>query len=535
MAIRYPDMAYEILVQPLSTGMHPPLLSNNENSQELPISSQRETENISFVIAPIKPEQDKPVAIHTPDAPNWAVAPLPPPVDQSRLLNEESRKAPLNKSRRNDPQWNQRGRASIAYARCDSPNNGQVYESIDHNAACATYAAPNIQQSPSPDEVSLQHSNNQGEQGYEHADKDAWDHHLEPSFRGHQNHSYHPVQMQNNFADPPIGYGVHRPTIHNEASSSSIPASSTRPMIEEEAAKLLAWAKANNVDFSDLLHIIRSSRTPQTKNDNEKFYEQQKAFHESLPEQSAPFVEVHARTADIVDNRFWNTPQHMDPEQRWGGSANVNGMMTSPSTVFLPTFTSPTSAFPMSTQGRGNITREALAASEVAAWNERNNNQISAWSKRGGSAHAAFANRPSISLVRGDNHSRNSTGGRREPWSRQQVPHGNTKYNKDSENVVFAVVDKMEGDTSEIFLRHGNHVSSKPASPRAHVKTGLHAEQMRNRRLVSDGSGLSTRGSYGTFGPAGKRIVGQKQCDGWHQDVLTWSDGGRSGSGNVWS
>ncbi|KIM91196.1 hypothetical protein PILCRDRAFT_168260 [Piloderma croceum F 1598] len=312
-----------------------------------------------------------------------------------------------------------------------------------------------------------------------------------------------PMQMQ---SDAPIGYGPVRTVVPSHEPSVSATSGLT---VEEEAAKLLALAKMYNVDLADILRLVEPSRTPETE--TEGSHEQQK---ELLPRQSAPLHKIQARTEEVVDDRSWNTPFDILPENLWSKSPLINHSAVSPSSVFVPTYV-PLSASvaPVSIHARRNIPEEAGIGSETTIWNERvDNDRISVWSRRGGSLHAAFPNSPSNSLA--GNARRTSTGDRREPWSRQQTSHiSTTQYNQDLENkAAFAIVDKVEGGTKEVFLRYGTHISSKAASPRALKNTNHQAGQLKN----------SGCGGYGTFTPAGKRKVGQNNPDGWHQNVVSW-------------
>ena len=309
-------------------------------------------------------------------------------------------------------------------------------------------------------------------------------------------HQQFPAQMRGNFADTPIGRGPLRTGVPSDAlSCPSLPTSGLT--VEQEASKLLAMANMYNIDLADLLRLVHPSGSPGTKVEG-----QQK---DSLLGQSAPLHEVHARM-EVVDERFWNTPPNMLPENSWRKSPFVNTPVTSPSSVFVPTYT----ATPVSTHGHRNISGEAVVGSETVMWNEPiDSDRISAWSRRE-SPHATFANSSSNSHA-GNARSRTSTGDRREPWSRQQAPRVGTKYNQDGENkATFAVVDKLEEGRKEVFLRHGTHISSKATSPCALANTNHHAEQMR----INGGFG-----GYGTFTPAARRNVGQNQSDGWHQNV----------------
>jgi hypothetical protein len=334
--------------------------------------------------------------------------------------------------------------------------------------------------------------------------------------------------MQCNFADNPIQHEYLRTVVPSDASSHPVPTVSGST-VEEGAAKLLALAKMNQIDLADLLRLVEYSRTAKEQTDESQFCVQQKLTNELLLGQSAPLPEVQVRTEEVVDDRYWNTPYHMLPKNSWGDTPIINTMVTSPSSVFVPRYTSvPASDTSVSTHGRGASSGGAAVSLKDMTWNEPvDSDRIFAWSSRGGSKHAAFANNPSNSLS-GKARSRTSTGDRREPWSHRQVSRFNTKYNHDLENVAaFEVVDKMEGDTKEVFLRHGTHISSKAASSRALADTNHHAEQMRNGRFASEGEGLTAKGGYGTFKTLGRPDVGlERHAVSDHDGVLSWADGG---------
>jgi hypothetical protein len=111
----------------------------------------------------------------------------------------------------------------------------------------------------------------------------------------------------------------------------------------------------------------------------------------------------------------------------------------------------------------------------------------------------------------------------------------NKKYYEDSENVTFEVVDKLEGSTKEVYLRHGSHVSSKAASSRALADTNNHPEEMKIGAFASDGT---AQGGYGTSRAAGGRIVVPEQqahSHGLNQSLVSWGNYGNSAMDNAWA
>jgi hypothetical protein len=453
---------------------------------------------MSYLTKPTDPEQLQAapvVAIHTTGVPNWAAAPLPL---QPPFPNEESRRNSRNRRGRNLKQHNSGDR----YERWDSRNyGGQPKDRMDH------IGGPTVSefyQTPPHQQQFFKIPNNIGGQSSERVvidqkPQEICDRPVTSSFHVFKSRRQPPMQ-RSNFADASIGYGPVRAVVpSHEPSVSAI----SGLAVEEEATKLLALAKMYNMDLPDLLRLIEPSGMPGTE--IEGSYEQQK---ELLPRQSAPFYKIQARTEKVVYGRLWNTPSDILPENSLGKSPLINHSVVSPSSVFVPTCAPlPAPVAPVSIHARRNIPDEAGISLETTIWNERvDNDRISVWSRRGGSLHAAFPNTSSNSLARSRMHTS-------EPWSRQQTSRVGTKYNQDLENkAAFTIVDKLEGGTKEVFLRHGTHLSSKAASSCALANTNHQVGQPKNGGC----------GDYGTFTPAGKRNVGQNQPDGWHQNVVSW-------------
>jgi hypothetical protein len=459
-----------------------------------------------------EPRQATPVvAVHKTNAPNWAAAPLPPAFDQTQIPSEEPRRDSRNRRGRNLKQQNSDDRV---HERWDSRKYGsQTKDRMDHITISGFYQPPPHQQ------PSFKISNTIGGQSSERViidqkPQEICDRPAISSSHVFKSRRQPPMQMQGNFVDAQIEHGPVRTVVPSQEPSVSAISGLT---VEEEAAKLLALAK---IDLTDLLRLVEPSGTPETE--TEGSHEQQK---ELLPRQSAPLHKIQARTEEVVDDRFWNTPPGILPENWWGKSPLINHSVVSPSSVFVPTYAPlPAPVAPVSIHARRNIPEEAGIDSETMIWNKRvDSDRVSVWSRREGSLHAAFANSPLNSLA-GNARSRTPTGDRREPWSRQQTARVGTKYNQDLENkAAFAIVDKLEGDTKEVFLRYGTHISSKAASPRALANTNHQAEQSKNGGY----------GGYGTFTPMGKRNVGQNQPDEWHQNVVFLGDGRNSAINNA--
>ena len=489
--------------------------------QELSPSPRFKYEDTTSRTEPTEPERPRkvvfPVAEHTPDAPNWAIAPLLPPANQFQSQTEERRRSTRSKPRTDESNQNGQNSGGQAFGRFNFQNvEGGASERVDRREALFGPAALEYDQPlPFHQQLSIPGPNDLRGQPLEHLYenvRDTWDQSTAQSLRESQPLLQPPMQIKN---DNLIGIGSLQ-SVPNERPSAPVPAVSR--LTVEETAKLIVLAKANNVDLADLLRLVESSVTVQAK------AEWQKATHELFTGHSAPLPE--ARTEEVVDDIYWNMP-----EDSWGISSPIDSVVTSPPSVFVPTCSSiPVSAISRFSRGRRNNSNISL---DGATWNESiGSDRISTWSSREGPTQAAFVNGPSNSPTK-HAHSRTSTGDRREPWSRQQSSRVNTKYNIDSENVAaFEVVGKMEGDTKEVFLRYGTHVSSKAASSRA-IDTNHHAEQMRSGGSASDGDGLTAKGGYGTFKTLGRRGVGEEQPTVWHQSMLSWNNGGNSAIDNA--
>ena len=222
---------------------------------------------------------------------------------------------------------------------------------------------------------------------------------------------------------------------------------------QQEALKLVALARLNNIDLAQLVRLASSSQR-NTQTEEEAFHQNFKGAGLSLAQ---PYVArpSHA-SAEIVRDVFWNTPERM-PHQS-SGEANHNSA-TSPSSVFAPA-SNPN--YPMSLQQR--VHDDAMNRSH---WMETTDgpDRAPSWTLRKGSGNTEAAAKIAFSHPR----SRGSTGDRR--VSSSQHSHASSakpKYDKNAENLSFEVVSGSEasdGGKDGIFLCHGSHVSSKAASP----------------------------------------------------------------------
>lgn len=228
------------------------------------------------------------------------------------------------------------------------------------------------------------------------------------------------------------------------------PLTHTRNADEEEALKLVALARDNNINLTELVRLASTSASiSQVKTEEELFHENFKGTGISLPQ---PYV---ARpppvSAQIARDVFWNTPAETLPQPLTHEYSQAP--VTSPSSVFAPQpndFTVQESMYEGLSNGRQWI-EPADIHGQVPSRHLR---------KVSGTTEAAV--KPTIIHPR----SRGLSGDRRLPSSQYSRPV--KKYDDNAENISFEVVPGSEagdGGKDGVFLRHGSHISSKPASP----------------------------------------------------------------------
>ncbi|KZP20197.1 hypothetical protein FIBSPDRAFT_1045065 [Athelia psychrophila] len=219
---------------------------------------------------------------------------------------------------------------------------------------------------------------------------------------------------------------------------------------EQEALKLVALARLNNINLAQL---VRLASTSQVKTEEE-------LFHESFKGTDLVLAQPHVArpppvSAEVVRDVFWNPPAKMQPQSS-GGEPNSQGSATSPSSVFAPQSNVMTPQ--ERTYGSGISNRpHRMEPSDIHA-------RTASWSSRRISGHAEAA----ANLAFDHPRSRVPSGDRR--VSSAQYSRSGKKYDENAENVSFEVVPGSEADgggigKDGIFLRHGSHVSSKTASP----------------------------------------------------------------------
>lgn len=383
------------------------------------------------------------VPVHTYDAPNWAAAPR---VDQSQLSNEKPRRVPCNRQR-TDESNQKKHRSGSKLQECHS-------ESIDDSIACVELAVPEFHP-PRAHKPSFNASRHHGKQGYASIDNNAqniWERPVAFPFRRSLADQEPPAQIQSGIL---IG---RRSSVADDASSGSIPAVSK---LTAEEVVALTKLKMYNIDLANLLRLAESSRTTQAEEEEDRFHKQS---HRSSPAVHSQWHNSVCETTYVIDDRFWNTPHDLFPHNSCGTS---NKSVTSPSSIFVPTYTSGSASVAPSSRGAGAV------GLNNATWNEPDFRV----EQGGTSAHAVTINSSTHSFSSG---ARGHTG---EPLSRQRV---NKMYSGDLESAAaFDIVDKLEGGTKEVYLRHGAHVSSKAVFSGVLAGTGTGTDETKTGVFTS--------------------------------------------------